>query len=157
MDVRLFGRVVSGRRRSKRTPLGALAPLSLIASAFGGSAGSGSAPPAARTRGTAPGRRSLCRKSRAGCDNGDVFISASPTANQGLDSATRNLVCWYATFAKAPLVIGYNSNSQFASDFRSKHWYQVIPEPSNRIGRSDPALDPKGKLTVDALHRPGRR
>lgn len=98
------------------------------------------------------GSTELVSQIKGGVRYGDVFISASPTANQGLQgSANRNLVSWYATFAKAPLVIGYNANSQFASDFRSKPWYQVITEPSIRIGRTDPTLDPKGKLTIDAL------
>ncbi|MGH7748571.1 MAG: extracellular solute-binding protein, partial [Candidatus Dormibacteria bacterium] len=98
------------------------------------------------------GSTELVSQIKGGVRYGDVFISASPTANQGLQgAANRNLVSWYATFAKAPLVIGYNANSQFASDFRSKPWYQVITEPGIRIGRTDPTLDPKGKLTVDAL------
>ncbi|MBV8528495.1 MAG: extracellular solute-binding protein [Candidatus Dormibacteraeota bacterium] len=98
------------------------------------------------------GSTELVSQIKGGVRYGDVFISASPTANAGLQgSANRNLVSWYATFAKAPLVLGYNSNSQFAADFRSKPWYQVIMESGIRIGRTDPTLDPKGKLTVDAL------
>lgn len=185
MEVRLFGRWVSGLRWAKRAPLGVLALLSLIVTACGGSAGSGSTPPSptaskgvvsvlyagslvnlmehdlgpafARASGYAyegfgAGSTELVSQIKGGVRYGDVFISASPTANQGLQgSANRNLLSWYGTFAKAPLVIGYNSSSQFASDFRSKPWYQVITEPSIRIGRTDPALDPKGKLTVDAM------
>ena len=177
MEVRLFGRVVRG--------IGALALLSLVATACGGGAGSASAPPSptsskgalsvlyagslvnlmehdlgpafARATGYAyegygAGSTELVSQIKGGVRYGDVFISASPSANQGLQgSVNRNLVSWYTTFAKAPLVIGYNTNSQFASDFRSKPWYQVITEPSIRIGRTDPTLDPKGKLTVDAL------
>ena len=185
MKVRLCGRLVSGHRWSTRAPIGALGLLSLIVTACGGSAGSGSAPPSptpskgalsvlyagslvnlmehdmgpafARASGYAyegygAGSTELVSQIKGGIRYGDVFISASPSANQGLQgSANHNLVSWYATFAKAPLVIGYNPNSQFASDFRSKPWYQVITEPSIRIGRTDPTLDPKGKLTVDAL------
>lgn len=185
MEVRLFGRLVSGRRWPNRVPFGTLALLSLIVTACDGSAGSGSAPPSPTSskgsvsvlyagslvnlmehdigpafvtasgygyEGYGSGSTELVALIKGGVRYGDVFISASPTANQGLQgSANRNLVSWYVTFAEAPLVIGYNSNSQFASDFRSKPWYQVITEPSIRIGRTDPALDPKGKLTVDAL------
>ncbi|MDR2985766.1 MAG: extracellular solute-binding protein [Nocardiopsaceae bacterium] len=98
------------------------------------------------------GSTELVSQIKGGVRYGDVFVSASPSANQGLQgSANRNLVTWYATFAKAPLVLGYNANSAFASDFRSRPWYQVITEPNIRIGRTDPTLDPKGKLTVDAL------
>ena len=185
MEVGPLGRTVSALRWSRRVPLGALALLSLLAAACGGSAGSGSAVPSPTAskgsisvlyagslvnlmehdmgpafqkasgyayEGYGAGSTELVSQIKGGVRYGDVFISASPTANQGLQgSANRNLVSWYATFAKAPLVIGYNPNSQFASDFRSKQWYQVITEPSIRIGRTDPTLDPKGKLTVDAL------
>jgi molybdate/tungstate transport system substrate-binding protein len=83
---------------------------------------------------------------------GDVFISASPKANDGLEgSANGDWVSWYATFAKAPLVIGYNPHSSFAAQFRTKPWYKVITEPGIRVGVTDPKLDPKGKLTVEAM------
>jgi molybdate/tungstate transport system substrate-binding protein len=93
---------------------------------------------------------------------GDVFISASPKADALLQgTANGNWISWYATFAKAPLVIGYNPHSSFAAQFRSKPWYEVITEPGIRVGVTDPKLDPKGKLTVEALgeaaamlHRP---
>jgi len=93
---------------------------------------------------------------------GDVFISASPKANAGLEGARDgDWVRWYITFAKAPLVIAYNPSSRFAAQFRSRPWYEVISQPGIRVGRTDPKLDPKGKLTVQALdsaaaqlHRP---
>lgn len=98
------------------------------------------------------GSTELVSQIKGGIRYGDVFISASPTANAGLQgAANRNLASWYATFAKAPLVLGYNTNSQFASDFKTKPWNQVITQPSTRVGRTDPTLDPKGKLTVDAV------
>lgn len=100
------------------------------------------------------GSTELVSQIKGGVRYGDVFISASPTANQGLQGAANgNYVSWYATFAKAPLVIGYNTKSPFASDFRGKPWYQVITEPNIRVGRTDPTLDPKGKLTVDAINQ----
>jgi molybdate transport system substrate-binding protein len=83
---------------------------------------------------------------------GDVFISASPPVNATLQgSANGDWVSWYATFARSKLVIGYNPSSSFASQLQSQPWYQVIPQPGFRIGRTDPVLDPKGKLTVTAL------
>jgi len=83
---------------------------------------------------------------------GDVFVSASPTVNANLEGAANgSWVSWYATFATAPLVIGYNPKSKFASDLQSKPWYQVITEPGFLLGRTDPATDPKGKLTATAL------
>ncbi len=93
----------------------------------------------------------------------DVFISAEPSVNQSLmGSANGNWVAWYATFAKAPLVIGYNPNSRFAPLFKTEPWYQVLTTPGFLVGRTDPTLDPKGVLTIQVvqkeallLHRPG--
>jgi molybdate/tungstate transport system substrate-binding protein len=62
-------------------------------------------------------------------------------------------VSWYAAFARAPLVIGYDPHSRFASRFRSQPWYRVIAEPGIRVGATDPKLDPKGKLTLAALQQ----
>jgi len=85
---------------------------------------------------------------------GDVFVSASPEADKALMGvANGNWVSWYTTFAKAPLLLGYNPRSSFAAQRKTKPWYQVITEPGFRVGRTDPALDPKGKLTVQALQQ----
>ena len=84
----------------------------------------------------------------------DVFISAAPAVNTTLMGASNgNYVSWYAPFIRTSLVIGYNPNSKFAADFQavssgSKSWYQVLEEPGIRIGRTDPALDPKGVRTI---------
>ena len=84
----------------------------------------------------------------------DVFISASPAVNATLTGvANGNYVSWYAPFIRSSLVIGYNPGGKFAADFQavaggSKTWYQVLEEPGIRIGRTDPALDPKGVRTI---------
>jgi molybdate/tungstate transport system substrate-binding protein len=109
------------------------------------------------------GSTELVSQIKGGVRRGDVFISASPKADRALQgSANGNRVRWYATFATSPLVLGYNPHSRFAAQLRSKPWYQVITEPGIRVGRTDPKLDPKGKLTVEtmdeaatALHKPG--
>lgn len=83
---------------------------------------------------------------------GDVFVSASPKADAAVQgSSNGNWVSWYGTFAKAPLVLGYNPKSKFASDLTSKPWYQVITESGFRLGKTDPATDPKGELAQQAL------
>jgi molybdate transport system substrate-binding protein len=95
---------------------------------------------------------SLATEIKGKVHQGDVFVSASPTVNATLEGAANgSWVSWYATFATAPLVIGYNPNSKFASDLTSKPWYDVITEPGFLIGRTDPTTDPKGKLTAMAL------
>jgi molybdate/tungstate transport system substrate-binding protein len=83
-----------------------------------------------------------------------VFVSAAPAVNKTLEgSANGNWVSWYVTFAKSPLVIGYNPDSSFAAALKTKPWYQVLTEPGIKIGRTDPATDPKGQLTVQALQQ----
>jgi molybdate transport system substrate-binding protein len=83
---------------------------------------------------------------------GDVFVSASPKADAKLQgSANGNWVGWYATFATSPVVLGYNPKSKFAAALKTQPWYKVIAESGIRVGRTDPATDPKGVLTVTAL------
>ncbi len=48
-------------------------------------------------------------------------------------------------------MIGYNPQSKFAADFKTKRWDQVLQEPGIRIGRTDPKLDPKGAFTVEMM------
>ncbi len=98
------------------------------------------------------GSTELVAQIKSSIRRGDVFISASPKVNKLLQGAPNgNWETWYITFAQAPLVLGYNPSSRFAAQFRSRPWYRVIAEPGIQVGRTDPKLDPKGKLTVEAL------
>jgi molybdate/tungstate transport system substrate-binding protein len=95
---------------------------------------------------------SLATEIKGKVKQGDVFISANPTVNTKLEGAANgSWVSWYATFASSPLVLGYNPSSKFATDLKTKPWYQVLAEPGILIGRTDPATDPKGVLSVTAL------
>ncbi|HET9101920.1 MAG TPA: extracellular solute-binding protein [Solirubrobacteraceae bacterium] len=103
-------------------------------------------------QGVGAGSTELVAQIKAKVRSGDVFISASPKADALLRGpGNGDWISWYATFAKAPLVIGYNPHSSFAAQFRAKPWYEVITEPGIRVGVTDPKLDPKGKLTTEAL------
>lgn len=87
----------------------------------------------------------------------DVFISASASAYKPLMGADNgNLVSWYLSIAATQMVIGYSPHSQFASQLQaaasgSTPWYTVLETPSLRLGRTDPALDPKGVNTLYAM------
>jgi molybdate/tungstate transport system substrate-binding protein len=84
----------------------------------------------------------------------DVFISANPRVNDSLMGAAHgDWVDWFITFAQSPLVIGYNPGSRFAADFAHKPWYEVLQSPGIRIGRTDPKLDPKGRLTLALMKK----
>jgi molybdate/tungstate transport system substrate-binding protein len=91
----------------------------------------------------------LANEETGGVYQGDVFISASPAVNGVLEKS--GFESWYATFGSTRLVLGYNPRSRFAAALRSRPWYRVIREPGIQVGRTDPALDPKGALTVTAL------
>lgn len=83
---------------------------------------------------------------------GDVFIAASPTVNTALMGPSNgSWETWYTKFASAPLELGYSSRSKFAPALQSGNWYDVLRSPGIRIGITDPTLDPKGKLTIEAL------
>ncbi len=105
-------------------------------------------------RGYAGGSDKLANEIKGKLVPGDVFISANPRVNDGLTGAKNGgWVDWYVTFAQSPLVIGYNPSSRFAADLKSKPWYEVLQEPGIRIGRTDPKLDPKGRLTLALLKK----
>ena len=85
----------------------------------------------------------------------DDFISASTAAYVPLEGAANsNVVSWYMSFAATQMVIGYSPKSQFASQLQaaanggSTPWYAVLETPGLRLGRTDPALDPKGVNTI---------
>ncbi len=102
--------------------------------------------------GTSGDSGTLANEIKAKTIVGDVFISANPSKNAGLEGASNgDLVSWYALFATSPLVLGYNPNSKFAQDLKTMPWYEVLAQPGILVGRTDPATDPKGALTVTAL------
>jgi molybdate/tungstate transport system substrate-binding protein len=103
-------------------------------------------------QGFSAGSTALATQIKGKVRQGDVFVSASPAVNHTLMGPSNgNWVSWYVTFASSPLVIGYNPNSKFAEDIKTKPWYEVITQPGFHLGRTDPATDPKGKLTSQAL------
>jgi molybdate/tungstate transport system substrate-binding protein len=102
--------------------------------------------------GISAGSSALASEISGGTVVGDVFISASPTADASLQRATNGgWVTTYDEFATSPLVLGYNPNSTFAKALKSQPWYKVVDRAGFLLGRTDPATDPKGVLAVDAL------
>ncbi|MGH3851035.1 MAG: substrate-binding domain-containing protein, partial [Pseudonocardiaceae bacterium] len=90
-------------------------------------------------QGQGAGSTALANQIKGKVKQADVFVSASTKADTALEGqANGSWVSWYATFASAPLVLGYNPKSSFAADLASKPWQQVITEPGFRLGRTDP-------------------
>ena len=95
----------------------------------------------------------LANEIKGGVVQGDVFVSANSATNNTLEGASNgNWVSWYIAFANSPLVIGYNPHSAFAAALKRGPWFKVITQPGFLIGRTDPTVDPKGKLTVQAIN-----
>ena len=74
---------------------------------------------------------------------GDVFISASPSANDSLEGASNgNRVTSYEEFGLSPLVLGYYGKSKFARDLLTKPWFQrggpagILARPHRPCDRS---------------------
>lgn len=105
-------------------------------------------------RGYAGGSDKMAHEISGKLLQGDVFISANPKVNDTLMGAAHGgWVDWFITFAQSPLLIGYNPKSRFAADLKAKPWYEVLQQPGIRIGRTDPKLDPKGRLTLALMKK----
>jgi molybdate transport system substrate-binding protein len=104
--------------------------------------------------GFSAGSTALATEIKGETQQGDVFVSAGAQADASLEGAANgDWVSWYANFGKTQLLLGYNPNSSFAQDLQTMPWYKVITMPGFLLGRTDPAIDPKGVLTVNALQK----
>jgi molybdate/tungstate transport system substrate-binding protein len=102
--------------------------------------------------GISAGSKELASEIKGKVHVGDVFISASPKTTKSLEGAANgSWVSWYATYATSRLVLGYNPKSKFAADLKSKPWYDVLTEPGVKVGFTNPATDPKGELSNEAM------
>lgn len=110
-------------------------------------------------KGFGGGSTEVASQIKGGVRRGDVFISAAAAADKALEGqANGNWVSWYTTFAASPLMLAYNPSSSFGRQLaQGKPWSQVLTEPGILVGRTDPKLDPKGVLTVEAVENAARR
>lgn len=105
--------------------------------------------------GEAKGSRALANLIAAGLRTPDVFISADPKLVANLNR-TRRLVKAYAVFGSARMVIAYSEKSPRRGLFERAaagkiSILDVLADPSVRVGRTDPQLDPKGARTIRVL------
>jgi molybdate transport system substrate-binding protein len=110
-------------------------------------------------RGFGGGSTELASEIRARVRTGDVFLSASAKADSSLEGAANGRwVSWYSTFMASPLELAYNPASRLGKELRrGVPWYQVLTRSGIRVGRTDPKLDPKGVLTVEAVSNAARK
>lgn len=113
--------------------------------------------------GRAGGSTALAHMIRDGLVPADVFVSAEPGVNRilapaaGVPSAS-----WFLTFGTTSMVVSYAPGRRFATALRTGRWFQALASPGLRLGRTDPALDPKGFRTILVMrlaetyyHEPG--
>ena len=99
--------------------------------------------------GRAGGSTALAHMIRDGLIPVDVFVSAEPGVNGILaPRAGAPSASWYLTFGTTSMVIAYAPGSRFAPALRIGPWFHVLVSPGLRLGRTDPALDPKGFRTI---------
>jgi len=105
------------------------------------------------------GSTELANEIKGGARRGDVFLSASARAYAALEGRANGAwVSWYTSFMASPLQLAYNPKSRFGRELRrGVPWYRVLTRSGIRVGRTDPALDPKGVLTVEAIGNAARR
>jgi molybdate/tungstate transport system substrate-binding protein len=99
------------------------------------------------------GSTEVASQIKGGVRQGDVFISAAAAADKTLEgTANGNWVSWYTPFAASPLMLAYDPASSVGRQLaQGRPWYRVLAEPGVLVGRTDPKLDPKGVLTVEAV------
>jgi molybdate/tungstate transport system substrate-binding protein len=110
-------------------------------------------------RGFGGGSTELASEIRGRVRSGDVFVSAAAAADGSLEGSGNGAwVSWYSAFMGSPLELAYNPNSRFGAELRrGVPWYRALTKSGIRVGRTDPKLDPKGVLTVEAVNNAARR
>ncbi len=66
---------------------------------------------------------------------------------------------WYVQYAATSMVVAYNPNSKYASQFKAiasgkeplKNLFSLMEEPGFKLGRTDPNIDPQGRSFIDML------
>ncbi len=118
--------------------------------------------------GRAGGSTALAHLIRDGLTPADVFVSADPAVNDILAPRPgAPSVRWFLTFGSTAMVIAYAPTSRFAPTLhgavdpgpagaadpalQDRAWFRVLAAPGLRLGRTDPALDPKGYRTLFVL------
>jgi molybdate/tungstate transport system substrate-binding protein len=83
----------------------------------------------------------------------DVFISVGDLPMQMLIHHNPPLAKSSKNFASDEMVLGYNSKSKFAIEFKKASqgeipWYEALNNSDVKLLRTDPRLDPKGCYTI---------
>jgi molybdate/tungstate transport system substrate-binding protein len=73
-----------------------------------------------------------------------------------IEALEPKLTTWYIQFAASPIVVAYNPNSKYASQFKAiaegskpiSGLFSLMEKPGFKLGRTDPNLDPQGQAFI---------
>ena len=107
-----------------------------------------------RFQGEGKGSKALANMIAAGLRTPDVFVSADPALVEDLEH--KNLIASSAILGSASMVLGFAPSSPHAAQLQAaggdaRRMLDALDNSSLRLGRTDPAIDPKGSRTVRAL------
>lgn len=108
-------------------------------------------------RGEPHGSLAAANQIRDGVRDPDLYLTSDPGTLRLLGPREPG---WAVAFAAGELVVGYAAGSRFAPALDSAaagrlSWAGVLSRPGLRLGRTDPALDPKGYRTLWLLEVAG--
>lgn len=111
--------------------------------------------------GEGKGSKALEQLIAGGVRRPDDFISADPSLLEELRRGPSPKLRGYVLFGSARMVIAYSPRSPYASLFaraagEHRSLLPVLSNPTIKVGRTDPALDPKGARTLKTLELLGK-
>jgi molybdate/tungstate transport system substrate-binding protein len=111
--------------------------------------------------GEAKGSKALAHLIMAGLRTPDVFVSADAALMDALMKADRPFISGYTIFGSARMVLAYSTRSAHRQLFEQaqhgrRSLLDVLADRRVSVGRTDPALDPKGERTVRVLNLLGK-
>jgi len=86
----------------------------------------------------------------------DVFESVGGKSIEALEP---KFTSWYVQFATTSIVLAYNPQSKYASQFKAiasgkepvKNLFSILEKPGFKLGRTDPNTDPQGRAFIFML------
>ncbi|HET7814811.1 MAG TPA: substrate-binding domain-containing protein [Candidatus Baltobacteraceae bacterium] len=111
--------------------------------------------------GEGKGSKALAQLIAGGVRRPDDFISADASLLEQLRRGPSPKLRGYILFGSARMVVAYSPKSPYAALFAQaiKEHRSLLPllsNPSIKVGRTDPALDPKGARTLKTLELLGK-
>lgn len=106
--------------------------------------------------GVANASGALAQEIAAGEIRPDVFESVG---GDNIVALEPKFTTWYVQYASTQIVVAYNPNSKYASQFKAiasgneplKNLYTLMQAPGFKLGRTDPNIDPQGRAFIFML------